>query len=521
MAALPPLRTSAEVGAELQRVRDELCRRDFRRFVKAAIAEAPGELKLAGSIQWTWYLDAIAEHLEAWARGDIRRLIINVKNKSWKSGLASILLPAWSWLWDPTLQWFTGGHAMSLAIEHCRQTRDVIRSDFYQRLAHKGEDPKWTLRDDQDAKSYYVNTKGGHRYAAWPPAGTGAGGSRFMIDDPLGIHDSYSDVRSEEANRWVLNTVMSRMNNPATDCLCVVQHRLRRDDTTGKLLERFPGEFVVLSLPLEYDPKRTMVVGAVPNPLGFEDPRTEPGESLDPNRWGSEVIETEKASQNVLYQALSNQDPRATRARPIKAEWIRRWSSLPAKFERVVQSWDLSFKGLDPTTAAARRKSEKRSKCCGSVWGFVGGSAYLLDLDLRHMDYIEQKDAVRDMFERWPDTAACFVEDEANGSALCLELSTEFPGIVPVHPGKKGGKFQRLAAVSHFFRAGNVYVPDSHVTDWADAFVTTLCDFPEVDYDEEVDVTSQVLSEEWLPKDAAEETEAQKAQSLLGMIAAV
>lgn len=44
---------------------------------------------------WNWHLDAICEHLEAVASGDLLRLIVNLPPRSGKSILASVLWPAW------------------------------------------------------------------------------------------------------------------------------------------------------------------------------------------------------------------------------------------------------------------------------------------------------------------------------------------------------------------------------------------------------------------------------------------
>jgi hypothetical protein len=44
---------------------------------------------------WNWHLDAICEHLEAVAAGDLTRLIVNVPPRSGKSLLTSVFFPVW------------------------------------------------------------------------------------------------------------------------------------------------------------------------------------------------------------------------------------------------------------------------------------------------------------------------------------------------------------------------------------------------------------------------------------------
>lgn len=534
--------TPAQADAERQRATRELCRRSFRRFCQEAIRNVPAELNLDGPIRWSWYLDAIAEHLEAWELGEFRRLLINVKNKSWKSGIGSVLLPPWAWLQDPRRQYFTGGHAQKLAIDHTRMSRDVIRSAWYRALiptwaevrAKHGEittnppkdhEPAFETKDDQDVKSHYVNTLGGHRYAGWPPAGTGARGNRFVIDDPVGIHESRSETATEDNTRWAIETVMSRMNNPRLDAYCLIQHRLDVDDTSGRLIDRFGLDyrelgFVVLKLPLEYDPKRVMVVSTPkgdlelpPNPLGWRDPRSEEGESLDPQRWGPQEIQGEKMSQMDTYDALSNQDPKPTGGRVLQPEWgwkERRWSTLPdLRQMTLVQSWDPNL--ADPNKG---RNVEQRSLATGHLWGFHNGRAYLIDRMAGRWAFDVLEDQAVEMFRRWPRTRRIWIEATVSGPALASRLmvriaqEAERLGVpMPVVDTVTAteSKHLRFVSTTPYFKSGQVWFPRDEAAPWVPEVVAQHERFPSKPNDD-VDCTSQVLRCEWLPKDGPEQT---------------
>lgn len=494
----------------------ELSRRSFAEFVQAAIPH----MNISTIVVWCWYLDTICDHLQAWVKGDIKKLLINVKNKSLKSKIAEVALPAWQWAQDPTRHWFTGAGSQDLALRFAWQGRQLIESDWYRGyIKQKDGSQLYELAGDQNVKRYYANSKGGSRFAAWPPMGTGSEGDLFLIDDPIGIEESYSNAQNETANRWVLQTLMSRFNDIKEARIAVLQHRVRRDDTSGALIERFgKDDLCILSLPLEYDPKKSIV-----NSLGWKDPRTEPGESLDPHRWGPKEIEFEKKTQGPKYQSVCNQDPQEDGLAIIDENWIKRWVHLPAQYE-VVLSVDLSFKGLDPTLPKKKGEEEKRSKCCVQAWAITSSQAYLIDQDLRHANALEQPDMVRAMYDRW-EPVRTYIEDAANGTAVTLQLTTGepgrnngLPGIIPVSPTRKGSKYQRLAAVSGFFRAGNIYVPPDHVGNWVKSFIETVTRFPSVQYDEEVDCVSQVLSEEWLPSSAKEKSKTQKVQEALALL---
>jgi hypothetical protein len=69
-----------------------------------------------------WHVDAICEHLEAIAAGDLLRLIINVPPGSAKSMIVSVLWPAWMWHWRPGWRSLFSSYDLQLAL------RDSVKS---------------------------------------------------------------------------------------------------------------------------------------------------------------------------------------------------------------------------------------------------------------------------------------------------------------------------------------------------------------------------------------------------------
>jgi hypothetical protein len=85
--------------AELDRVDQE---ESLYKFLKAG-------WKYIDPAPWQdgWPIQAVAEHLEAVASGEIRNLIINIPPRCSKSSLVSVAFPAWNWAqpekyWTPT-----------------------------------------------------------------------------------------------------------------------------------------------------------------------------------------------------------------------------------------------------------------------------------------------------------------------------------------------------------------------------------------------------------------------------------
>lgn len=523
----------------------EKARESFRYYCQEAVHHLPSELGIdpPGSIQWgrryqdpdektaCWYLDAITDHVEAWGRGDFRFLVINVRNKSFKSGIGAVLFPTWIWVpraksdpmhHGPRKQFFTGGHAMDLAIAQCRESREVLSSGWWQdsfgpaaRTRDRLDWSWWDFSGDQNTKSFYTNTLGGHRVTAWPPAGTGKKMNLAIIDDSLGIDQADSDTFNDRSNNWVFRTVWSRMNDPRKAGICNIQHRLRKDDTSAEFVDRLGywfqgGEVVVLNLPLEYKPRMFLMKSSPqvrledtpPTPIGWTDPRTEEGESLDPVRWTPKVIEQDKRSLGAIFEALCNQDPQKRSDTVIKAhwKWKPRWPTPPdPRKGYIIQSWDCGLKGLDPTKSGAVPR--KRSLTVGWVLQVIGGKMYLLDrFGGVPMNIPEMLDEFRRAQEAWPNTLKIYVEDKAGGSTITQTMSSIYPGIIPVDPDKKGGKWQRFAAVADvYLKNGAVLFPPEGSVPWIGDVLKYIEEFPGGDWDDDVDALSQALSEEWLP----------------------
>src|SRR5262245_48301165 len=76
----------------------------------------------------TWYIDYVAEYLEAVAAGDISRLIIIVPPRSGKSLLASIFFPCWLWVLNPAERFMFASYSSILSNRHSIDRRTVLTS---------------------------------------------------------------------------------------------------------------------------------------------------------------------------------------------------------------------------------------------------------------------------------------------------------------------------------------------------------------------------------------------------------
>jgi predicted phage terminase large subunit-like protein len=142
--------------ADRDLIEAELCRRSVLYFAQTfwPVLE-PGRNLVTG-----WPIEAIAEHLEAVTRGEIRKLLITVPPGSMKSLLTRAFWPAWSWAKDPSLRYIGASYAEALAARDNRRAKMIVESPLYQRLF-----PSVRLSDDQAQKVNFANTATGSMMA--------------------------------------------------------------------------------------------------------------------------------------------------------------------------------------------------------------------------------------------------------------------------------------------------------------------------------------------------------------------
>lgn len=474
-----------------QAVKVELAEKSLRHFSRQAWPEVePGRELVPG-----FYFDAICDHLQAVAEGDITRLVITLPPGFLKSTLVSVMYPAWLWIVRPSLRFLTTSHDSDLAMRDAVRSRRLLTSDWYQE--RWGE--RFAMTTDQNVKTRYENNKTGHRISLGTGSGvTGKRGDMILCDDPHDAEDAHSPVKLEEARRWWNETMPSRLNDPKTGAKIVIQQRLHVDDLAGEVIEQ---GYEHLNLPMEYDPDHTRVTG-----IGWTDPRTERGEILDPIRYGpKEVTEKKTELGSQAYAAQYQQKPVSTEGGMFKRHWWRYWqprgSNLPAVkvkmpdgsirevwaqeqpawWEQSAQSWDMTFK-----------ETKSGSYVVGLVGATYGVNGYLIDIVRDRMEFTAAVQAVRKMTHDHPYTDAKYIEDKANGPAVIDTLRGEISGIIAI--GVDGSKEARAASSTPRVEAGNWFLPhpDMQGAEWVPAFIDELAAFPAGSHDDQVDAFSQL-----------------------------
>lgn len=251
-------------------------------FARAWREVDPSRLKL------NWHHNLIADHLEAVAWGEIRRLVINIPPRCTKSLLANVIYPAWLWaqpnpegLRGPQLQVMCISYGSVLSMELARTARRLVLSPWYQRLwGHRVK-----IYSDQSGIENFGTTAGGFRISSsMTGANLGRGGLLKILDDAHKIDDIESETERANVIRIYDEQLTTRETDPAHSAEIILMQRAGEGDLTGHVLGQNDPSLVHLCLPMRYDPERHCAT-----PWG-EDPRTREGELLWPAHFSENAV---------------------------------------------------------------------------------------------------------------------------------------------------------------------------------------------------------------------------------------
>jgi predicted phage terminase large subunit-like protein len=482
-APVAPERVRAAVDVE--RVR----RGGFAEFVRRAwplVESAP--------LSWGWHLDAVAEHLEAVARREIRDLVINVPPGTSKTLLASVLWPAWLWTLDPTHRLITASFNERVILHNARRTRALIDSPWWAARWPEVAIPRGASASK--AVDFYALNSGGWRYSVTVRGAVlGMHADSHVVDDPIDPQGAAmaSGLELEAVLRWHHETMATRFRDQSRAARVLVMQRLHERDLAAEM-ERAGA--TVLCLPMRHErhhPRRYA-----------RDPRTHEGELLVPGRYPEEVVSRLESSLGPFGTAAQlQQRPAPAGGGIFRAEWLRRfWTELPREASWTL-SVDAAFKGGDGSDFVAIQ-----------VWAHAGPDHYLADRDTRRMSFTETCAAIEAMAARWPRAITKLIEAKANGPAIIDALTGRLSGLTPVEP--QGGKESRAHAVAPLFAAGNVLLPHPERAQYPDgrrgapwlrggvadlsrdaaegSFEAALIGFPRARHDDDVDAATQALN---------------------------
>jgi len=409
----------------------------------------------------------MAEAFERVARGECKRLIINMPPRHTKSEFASYLLPAWFLGKFPHKKVIQTSHTAELAVGFGRKVRNLVDSEVYKDIF-----PDLNLQADSKAAGRWNTSKGGDYFAIGVGgAVTGKGADILIIDDPHSEQEAAMAASNPEVYDKVYEWYTSgpRQRLQPGGAIVVVMTRWSMRDLTGQVIKasasRGGEEWEVIEFP-----------AILPS-----------GTPLWPEFWSLEELSALREElPNAKWQAQYQQNPVGNESAIVKRDWWKIWTEQnPPDCDYLLQTWDTAFE-----------KNNRADPTAGTLWGIFYNTKdhnlpniILLNTYRRRVEWVDLKKDVLKEYNEWqPD--GILIEKKATGAPLIYELRAMGIPVQEFTPSRGQDKIARLNSVADIIASGKVWVPE---TRWAEELVDEIAAFPAGEHDDLVDATTLAL----------------------------
>ena len=433
--------------------RNEACQENFLHFVRR---------------MWPDFITGrhhkiIAEKLERVAKGELKRLIINMAPRHTKSEFASFLFPAWMMGRNPSMKIIQATHTTELAVNFGRKTKNLIDNEEYKEVF-----PDVKLAADSKASGRWDTSSGGMYYAVGVGSNlAGRGGDLVVIDDPHSEQTAMSAKGFDDAWDWYTGGPRQRLQPGGS--IVLVQTRWSEKDMTGQLIramakDPLADQWEIVELPAIFEDGKP----CWPEFWSLED-LTAVRASIPPSKWNAQYQQNPTGEENAI----------------IPREWWNKWEQEQVpQLQYVIQSYDTAFS-----------KRETSDFSAITTWGVFypvegeGPNLILLDSKKGRWDFPELKEVALELYGFWePDSV--IVEAKASGMPLTQEMRQTGIPVINFTPSRGNDKVSRVHAVSPLFEAGMVWAPDKS---FAEELIEEVAAFPNGEYDDLVDSMTQAL----------------------------
>ena len=444
---------------ELEEAKErQACNDQFMSFVKS---------------QWSAFIEGphhkiMAEAFEKVARGELKRLIINMPPRHTKSEFASYLLPAWFLGKYPEKKIIQTAHTAELAVGFGRKVRNLVNSNDF-----KDVFPNVSLQSDSKAAGRWNTNKGGEYFAIGVGgAVTGKGADLLIIDDPHSEQEGASADPAVFGKTYEWYSSGPRQRLQPGGAIVMVMTRWNQKDLTGQVIDASvkrggSDQWEVIELP-----------AIMPS-----------GKPLWSAFWKLEELEALRAElPTSKWMAQYQQDPTSEEGALVKREWWKVWEGRnPPDCEFIIQSWDTAF-----------MKNNRADFSACTTWGvfyregedgYLAPNLILLDAYKERLEFPDLKRRAMEKYREYnPD--AFIVEAKAAGMPLIFELRAMGIPVQEYTPSRGNDKISRVNAVSDLFASGVVWCPE---TRWGEEVIEEFAGFPNMEHDDLVDSSTQAL----------------------------
>jgi len=415
--------------------------------------------------------------------------VFNMPPGSTKSNLITVALPAWAWIVSPSFQIISTSYADTLAHYHAGKSRDIMLSDWYQRLF--GD--LFQLRIDVNKKSEYANNKGGYRYSC----GTGASpigrhADLLLCDDPTNPKKATSRDELNNVNTWWDEQISTRVNEEQVSVKALIMQRLAANDLSAHCLKK--GTYRHICLPAEKTTTKDAEGKVVPNvqPPELIERYDAADGLLDPVRLSRPSLANFKVALGTRgYVGQMLQSPVKEGGNMVQASWFGTFTMADLKQRAIEKRARLEW---NTTGDTAYTKDEENDPTALLCYCLFDNFMYVRDVAVQRLEMPDLLRFIPEFVERNeynPGASRIYIEPKASGlsTAQMMKRTTKLNIIIDKAPTTD--KPARLNECLPYIESGRVLLLQGAA--WVKPFVDEVTIFPNGDNDDQVDTLTMAV----------------------------
>ena len=439
-----------------------------------------------------WYHELMISQLELLAEGhpSVPNLLVAAPPGSGKTQLISILFPAWLFTFQP--------QSHVIALSNSDALARLASGNVLRLIQHPEFQARWPRKLSKTAEAQWsLDLPDGDGRPSMHAAGIGGQLTGHRADFLL--WDDLIKSQSEAYSEVVRSRIMGNFSSAAETRLLPegkiagIQTRWHMDDPISRLLRRAEEEpnarqFVYLSLAAwntgedsyildtrtgvkKYLPKYRALASKFGQKYSFTRRQLEGKRAdLGPTRWSALYMQQPLSGEDQLFP---------------ETVW-RTLEHIPVdEISLIITAWD-----------CASKTGEKNDYSANVVVGrFNSGGFIVLDVWKSRLNFAQLPRVVleryRFLVDRYRQLPVLCIEDANSGTQLIDLFHDQYPEIPVVRAKAVHAKVIRAEGVTPYTSAGLVSLPRD--TEWREAFIRELANFPVGEHDDVVDAFCHAL----------------------------
>ncbi|WP_042298973.1 phage terminase large subunit [Paraburkholderia kururiensis] len=433
------------------------------------------------NFQWkrNWHHQVVCDALMRVYRGETRNLIINIPPRYSKTEIAVMNFCAWAMGMAPDSEFIHTSYSAKLAAKNSAGVKELLTHEAFGEIF-----PDVHLAADATAKDDWKTTAGGSFYATGSGGtitGFGAGKARdgfagaIVIDDPHKADEASSDTIREGVIEWFQNTLESRVNNPNTPKILIMQ-RLHERDLAGWLLDGGNGEeWEHLCIPAIND-------GSWPEMAGGK-----VGDALWPWKHSIDALRVMEKKKPYVFSGQYQQQPSPAEGGIFKPDRITIVDALPYDLTEA-RGWDFAGTEEGESTSGDPDYTVGAKLATDAL-----GRVFITDIVRGQMSPFDVEMSLKNTAARDGHGVRISIPQDPGqaGKMQSRYFVQKLAGYIISASVETGPKTTRAAPLASQMEAGNVYMLRAP---WNDALIAEMRMFPNGAHDDQVDACSRAFS---------------------------